>query len=57
MHVLSELACVFVIALILQSKGFFFLCFRGVFHSLVSKHFPSEKQRREKAPGNKRKRK
>lgn len=38
---------------------FFFslLCFRGVFQSLVSKHFPSEKQRREKAPGNKRKRK
>lgn len=35
------------------------LCFsfRGVFQSLVSKHFPSEKQRREKAPGNKRKRK
>ncbi|XP_037554120.1 protein strawberry notch homolog 2 isoform X2 [Nematolebias whitei] len=29
----------------------------GVFQSLVSKHFPSEKQRREKAPGNKRKRK
>ncbi|KAF7658376.1 hypothetical protein LDENG_00013770 [Lucifuga dentata] len=29
----------------------------GVFHSLVLKHFPSEKQRREKAPGNKRKRK
>nr|XP_057928756.1 protein strawberry notch homolog 2 [Doryrhamphus excisus] len=29
----------------------------GVFHSLVMKHFPSEKQRREKAPGNKRKRK
>lgn len=34
-------------------------CFlsRGVFQSLVTKHFPSEKQRREKAPGNKRKRK
>lgn len=31
--------------------------FRGVFQSLVTKHFPSEKQRREKAPGNKRKRK
>lgn len=29
----------------------------GVFQSLVTKHFPSEKQRREKAPGNKRKRK
>ncbi|XP_046884238.1 protein strawberry notch homolog 2 isoform X1 [Hypomesus transpacificus] len=29
----------------------------GVFHSLVMKHFPSEKQRREKGPGNKRKRK
>ncbi|XP_030583519.1 strawberry notch homolog 2b isoform X2 [Archocentrus centrarchus] len=29
----------------------------GVFRSLVTKHFPSEKQRREKAPGNKRKRK
>uniref|UniRef100_A0AAV2KS68 Protein strawberry notch homolog 2 n=1 Tax=Knipowitschia caucasica TaxID=637954 RepID=A0AAV2KS68_KNICA len=29
----------------------------GVFQSLVSKHFPSEKQRREKPPGNKRKRK
>ncbi|XP_034560903.1 protein strawberry notch homolog 2 isoform X2 [Notolabrus celidotus] len=29
----------------------------GVFQSLVSKHFPSEKQRREKAPSNKRKRK
>ncbi|XP_041862042.1 protein strawberry notch homolog 2 isoform X2 [Melanotaenia boesemani] len=29
----------------------------GVFHSLVMKHFPSEKQRREKAPGNKRRRK
>ncbi|KAM3876479.1 strawberry notch homolog 2b [Diretmus argenteus] len=29
----------------------------GVFQSLVFKHFPSEKQRREKAPGNKRKRK
>ncbi|KAM4549293.1 strawberry notch homolog 2b isoform 2-T2 [Odontesthes bonariensis] len=29
----------------------------GVFQSLVMKHFPSEKQRREKAPGNKRKRK
>ncbi|KAJ3599227.1 hypothetical protein NHX12_033190 [Muraenolepis orangiensis] len=29
----------------------------GVFYSLVLKHFPSEKQRREKAPGNKRKRK
>lgn len=58
MRVLSELACVYVIALILQSKRFFFfLCFRGVFQSLVSKHFPSEKQRREKAPGNKRKRK
>uniref|UniRef100_A0A8C6L537 Protein strawberry notch homolog 2 n=1 Tax=Nothobranchius furzeri TaxID=105023 RepID=A0A8C6L537_NOTFU len=28
----------------------------GVFQSLVTKHFPSEKQRREKAPGNKRKR-
>uniref|UniRef100_A0A3B3DJF7 Protein strawberry notch homolog 2 n=1 Tax=Oryzias melastigma TaxID=30732 RepID=A0A3B3DJF7_ORYME len=27
----------------------------GVFQSLVTKHFPSEKQRREKAPGNKRK--
>lgn len=39
----------------------FFLLFRfalrGVFQSLVTKHFPSEKQRREKAPGNKRKRK
>lgn len=33
------------------------LSFRGVFQSLVTKHFPSEKQRREKAPGNKRKRK
>uniref|UniRef100_A0AAQ5XZ16 Protein strawberry notch homolog 2 n=1 Tax=Amphiprion ocellaris TaxID=80972 RepID=A0AAQ5XZ16_AMPOC len=32
------------------------LCSRGVFQSLVTKHFPSEKQRREKAPGNKRKR-
>lgn len=30
--------------------------FRGVFQSLVTKHFPSEKQRREKGPGNKRKR-
>uniref|UniRef100_A0A8C2PQ48 Protein strawberry notch homolog 2 n=1 Tax=Cyprinus carpio TaxID=7962 RepID=A0A8C2PQ48_CYPCA len=29
----------------------------GVFHSLVLKHFPSEKQRREKGAGNKRKRK
>uniref|UniRef100_A0A7N8XMX9 Protein strawberry notch homolog 2 n=1 Tax=Mastacembelus armatus TaxID=205130 RepID=A0A7N8XMX9_9TELE len=29
----------------------------GVFQSLVTKHFPSEKQRSEKAPGNKRKRK
>ncbi|XP_010777025.1 si:ch73-63e15.2 [Notothenia coriiceps] len=29
----------------------------GVFQSLVTKHFPSEKQRREKAPGPKRKRK
>ncbi|XP_060890811.1 si:ch73-63e15.2 isoform X2 [Labrus mixtus] len=29
----------------------------GVFQSLVTKHFPSEKQRREKAPSNKRKRK
>nr|XP_061790466.1 protein strawberry notch homolog 2-like [Nerophis lumbriciformis] len=29
----------------------------GVFQSLVTKHFPSEKQRREKAPGVKRKRK
>uniref|UniRef100_A0A8C6T1H2 Protein strawberry notch homolog 2 n=1 Tax=Neogobius melanostomus TaxID=47308 RepID=A0A8C6T1H2_9GOBI len=29
----------------------------GVFQSLVTKHFPSEKQRREKPPGNKRKRK
>uniref|UniRef100_A0A3P8V5X7 Protein strawberry notch homolog 2 n=1 Tax=Cynoglossus semilaevis TaxID=244447 RepID=A0A3P8V5X7_CYNSE len=29
----------------------------GVFQSLVTKHFPSEKQRREKGPGNKRKRK
>uniref|UniRef100_A0A665TGT4 Protein strawberry notch homolog 2 n=1 Tax=Echeneis naucrates TaxID=173247 RepID=A0A665TGT4_ECHNA len=29
----------------------------GVFQSLVTKHFPSEKQSREKAPGNKRKRK
>ncbi|XP_072294577.1 si:ch73-63e15.2 isoform X2 [Eucyclogobius newberryi] len=29
----------------------------GVFQSLVSKHFPSEKQRREKPSGNKRKRK
>uniref|UniRef100_A0A3Q3KNM4 Protein strawberry notch homolog 2 n=1 Tax=Monopterus albus TaxID=43700 RepID=A0A3Q3KNM4_MONAL len=29
----------------------------GVFQSLVTKHFPSEKQRREKVPGNKRKRK
>ncbi|XP_071399419.1 si:ch73-63e15.2 [Centroberyx affinis] len=29
----------------------------GVFQSLVLKHFPSEKQRREKGPGNKRKRK
>ncbi|TRZ02814.1 hypothetical protein DNTS_026424, partial [Danionella cerebrum] len=29
----------------------------GVFHSLVSKHFPSEKQKREKAAGTKRKRK
>ncbi|CAG04856.1 unnamed protein product [Tetraodon nigroviridis] len=29
----------------------------GVFQSLVTKHFPSEKQRREKAPGTKRKRK
>ncbi|XP_068449004.1 si:ch73-63e15.2 isoform X2 [Clinocottus analis] len=29
----------------------------GVFQSLVTKHFPSEKQRREKAPGIKRKRK
>ncbi|XP_076009520.1 strawberry notch homolog 2b isoform X2 [Genypterus blacodes] len=29
----------------------------GVFQSLVFKHFPSEKQRREKGPGNKRKRK
>uniref|UniRef100_A0A8C5ADS0 Protein strawberry notch homolog 2 n=1 Tax=Gadus morhua TaxID=8049 RepID=A0A8C5ADS0_GADMO len=29
----------------------------GVFYSLVLKHFPSEKQRREKAPGTKRKRK
>ncbi|KAM9763148.1 strawberry notch homolog 2b isoform 2-T2 [Menidia menidia] len=29
----------------------------GVFQSLVMKHFPSEKQRREKPPGNKRKRK
>ncbi|KAM7410220.1 hypothetical protein PAMA_001595 [Pampus argenteus] len=29
----------------------------GVFQSLVTKHFPSEKQRQEKAPGNKRKRK
>uniref|UniRef100_A0A8C1WJE1 Protein strawberry notch homolog 2 n=1 Tax=Cyprinus carpio TaxID=7962 RepID=A0A8C1WJE1_CYPCA len=28
----------------------------GVFHSLVLKHFPSEKQRREKGAGNKRKR-
>uniref|UniRef100_A0A8C6TA88 Protein strawberry notch homolog 2 n=1 Tax=Neogobius melanostomus TaxID=47308 RepID=A0A8C6TA88_9GOBI len=27
----------------------------GVFQSLVTKHFPSEKQRREKPPGNKRK--
>uniref|UniRef100_A0A7N6FKE0 Protein strawberry notch homolog 2 n=1 Tax=Anabas testudineus TaxID=64144 RepID=A0A7N6FKE0_ANATE len=27
----------------------------GVFQSLVTKHFPSEKQRREKVPGNKRK--
>ncbi|XP_038146211.1 protein strawberry notch homolog 2 isoform X2 [Cyprinodon tularosa] len=27
----------------------------GVFQSLVTKHFPSEKQRREKAPGSKRK--
>uniref|UniRef100_A0A8C7CWX3 Protein strawberry notch homolog 2 n=1 Tax=Oncorhynchus kisutch TaxID=8019 RepID=A0A8C7CWX3_ONCKI len=29
----------------------------GVFKALVQKHFPSEKPRREKAPGNKRKRK
>lgn len=29
---------------------------RGVFKALVQKHFPSEKQRREKARGNKRKR-
>uniref|UniRef100_A0A3Q1F2W9 Protein strawberry notch homolog 2 n=1 Tax=Acanthochromis polyacanthus TaxID=80966 RepID=A0A3Q1F2W9_9TELE len=29
----------------------------ALFQSLVTKHFPSEKQRREKAPGNKRKRK
>lgn len=28
---------------------------RGVFQSLVQKHFPSEKERREKGAGNKRK--
>lgn len=59
MHRVVKLACVVVIALTALKIILFFLlcllCSRGVFQSLVTKHFPSEKQRREKAPGNKRK--
>lgn len=53
-----EYTCVIIMFLSFIHKCIVYAAvFRGVFQSLVTKHFPSEKQRREKAPGNKRKRK
>lgn len=53
-----EYTCVIIIFFSFIHQCILFAAvFRGVFQSLVTKHFPSEKQRREKAPGNKRKRK
>lgn len=55
-----QLPEVVLISILAKMLYFFFssfsFFFRGVFQSLVTKHFPSEKQRREKGPGNKRKR-